>query len=754
MKNSMRISLISVLLFAWGCSDSDGGSNNNGGQPVTPPPPPVIVPPPVADGVVTVEFPGLSAVTTASILTVRGSADKNVSNIEVKGVAAQVFERPSENIWISEVPLEYGENHLTLSYSTNEKQKSLTLRPVQRLNEFAQSPAVMTRAGQTRETFIFDDSTHSLLKLDNDNKISFVYQFRVENDPDANQSKDEAHEATPYGMWVNKEASHLYYTTRFNGQFYIWGMDLETNIPYQIFGPGTHGYQNLLVNKAFPLLYRENENQLIIAHGVPVNSITGFDLDSGQLVDYNIKKPSFRYLSLVQKSNDVLLALTETQIGTNAFGEINLKQGSLMQYTYTPVIQGACRAFNNMDKFAFHHTSEHFVIAKASSLLSDDVICGINTSPTIFRPVTGYFDEYPDSGINSDYMSIAGNNLYFGGTDKNSYRINHYALSTTFPNGKANRTQIGDLISAGNSEIAPHTAREVLYDQKANKLYWVIKQSKNSSLGQIQVLDIASGEWSHLGDYAYKSFKGAELNPEDNSIYIVNDDLTSDDALIKIDLETGRDEVVIGAVEKATLAKPDFTIVASAINPEKQVIYLARKVHGRYLNPGQYPFSLLAYEISSGELSELVPVSRRPVSVGYEMAFDPQGNRVLFYDDHSGTEYQIRAINVDTGEISTLSQEKTMDGPDIYNSRDHIIDSEHNQLLSLSQEHESIYAVDLNTGIRTMVSGEEPESGPVFIRPTGIDLIGKQNIAVVADEEINALYWVDLLTRERVIIQR
>jgi hypothetical protein len=62
----------------------------------------------------------------------------------------------------------------------------------------------------------------------------------------------------------------------------------------------------------------------------------------------------------------------------------------------------------------------------------------------------------------------------------------------------------------------------------------------------------------------------------------------------------------------------------------------------------------------------------------------------------------------------------------------------------------AIHAIDIATGESTVVSGEGVGAGPEFQSPRGIALVG--TTALVGDADLNAVFAVDLLTGDRVII--
>lgn len=150
------------------------------------------------------------------------------------------------------------------------------------------------------------------------------------------------------------------------------------------------------------------------------------------------------------------------------------------------------------------------------------------------------------------------------------------------------------------------------------------------------------------------------------------------------------------------------------------------------------------------------------LNVSEAMALDSANNRVLVADVNAN-KGAVLAINLSNGNRQVISgfdsKEKKMigSGPLFTSPKSLRFDSERNAVLIADVGTKSIYLVDLATGVRTLVSGTNPETkkavgaGSTFDSPNGAEFLGDHQ-AVVADRTMETLFLVDLNTGDRQLL--
>jgi hypothetical protein len=118
---------------------------------------------------------------------------------------------------------------------------------------------------------------------------------------------------------------------------------------------------------------------------------------------------------------------------------------------------------------------------------------------------------------------------------------------------------------------------------------------------------------------------------------------------------------------------------------------------------------------------------------------------------------EIMDVNLVNGDRTILSADRSPDecldcgsGP-AFLQPDGIVMESTNRAIVTDALVGAVFAVNLTTGDRTIVSGSSTGNGPLFVRPVGIILDNADNRALVADYDANLLLSVDMTSGNRTI---
>lgn len=133
-----------------------------------------------------------------------------------------------------------------------------------------------------------------------------------------------------------------------------------------------------------------------------------------------------------------------------------------------------------------------------------------------------------------------------------------------------------------------------------------------------------------------------------------------------------------------------------------------------------------------------------------DVAIDKPRNRALVLSHGSNSIY---AVDLNTGISSLLSNNETQNTAPINLPIGIVIDSKNNRALITSSN--SIYSINLENGVREIISSPTiPNSNTLFGYLSGITLDPSTNYALVLDGPMQAVYAVDIITGERVIFSK
>lgn len=138
------------------------------------------------------------------------------------------------------------------------------------------------------------------------------------------------------------------------------------------------------------------------------------------------------------------------------------------------------------------------------------------------------------------------------------------------------------------------------------------------------------------------------------------------------------------------------------------------------------------------------------------LAVDASNHRLLALDSAKNA---VLAVDLETGVRTLLSGQDFPDSDDdlnLVNASDIIVDSQHDRALVLDPVLKAIIAVDLTTGEKSIVVDNETVEGTRnrLSNPKRLDLHPIFNYVVVVDDTLDVLMAIDLETNQRVILSR
>ena len=157
---------------------------------------------------------------------------------------------------------------------------------------------------------------------------------------------------------------------------------------------------------------------------------------------------------------------------------------------------------------------------------------------------------------------------------------------------------------------------------------------------------------------------------------------------------------------------------------------------------------LLDRSNNSQQISQLLfnkPILSNPKAI----ALDSANNRALVVDN---VLQALIAIDLNSGEITVISDANTGGGTNLDNPFGITLDSANNRVLVVDSSLDALVAIDLTSGDRTLHSDDNTGTGPNLGAPLGITLDSANNRALVVDANLDALVAIDLDSGDRTVL--
>lgn len=160
--------------------------------------------------------------------------------------------------------------------------------------------------------------------------------------------------------------------------------------------------------------------------------------------------------------------------------------------------------------------------------------------------------------------------------------------------------------------------------------------------------------------------------------------------------------------------------------------------------------AVVAIDLDTGGrtvLSDASTDAEVPLMRPQAMAMDPATGRLLVLDQNPGA---LLAVDLETGDRTTLSDTATGAGPEIGSGFDVDIDTARNRALVIAT-NDTLLAIDLASGDRTVIADAVTGSGPVLEYPTAVLVHAAGNRALVRDQGADTIVALDLETGARTV---
>jgi DNA-binding beta-propeller fold protein YncE len=289
-------------------------------------------------------------------------------------------------------------------------------------------------------------------------------------------------------------------------------------------------------------------------------------------------------------------------------------------------------------------------------------------------------------------------------------------------------------------------AREVAVDEARNRVFVTAGTD-------VFAVDLVTGERTRFHSEDECLVLGADMDTVNDRLLITLDDCGSIQSLPSAQTQVQGESAVV-ALDPVTGAPK---IIADAATGTGPLFILPDRIevdpaNGRAFVLDFLSNTLFRVDLVTGDRRVLASdtVGSGPVFFSRRMAFDEVNDRVLMLDR---SRRKVLAVDPATGNRSVLmSLASVGDGPvmRISGSADMIVDAAGDRLLMLNRSRfGTLTIVDLATGDRTLVSGEDAGSGIAFDNPFGLVLDEARDRALVLDSYRSALLAVDLATGVR-----
>jgi sugar lactone lactonase YvrE len=245
---------------------------------------------------------------------------------------------------------------------------------------------------------------------------------------------------------------------------------------------------------------------------------------------------------------------------------------------------------------------------------------------------------------------------------------------------------------------------------------------------------------SQVGNGNKFSLLGGLVLDQENQRILAAD--TGNEALVAVDLDTHNRTVVS---DIATGSGPMFDNPgALALDADNARVFVV----------DQLLKSVFAVDLTTGNrtvLSDDVTGSGPGLDTPVNIIADLANNRVIVVD--SGLDAAI-AINVITGNRTVISDSMHGTGISLSLPVGIVMDTIYNRLLVTDASLDAVVAIDPTSGDRTILSNEAlaAGSGPAFSTPVGMVIDSTNQRALVVDYDLQSLFAVDLASGDRIVI--
>ena len=360
--------------------------------------------------------------------------------------------------------------------------------------------------------------------------------------------------------------------------------------------------------------------------------------------------------------------------------------------------------------------------------------------------------------IGGSYTALVSVNLDGSGqtfivdnTTSDDYTIPSYGCCAHF-DPEQNRVLISDTADPAIYTIDVVTGmRGVVLEKTLNDSGFSDFLGLNSEKNRLYILDrdfIDVDLTNNIQAIKYDQSTGEGVNLLDaealdfydkDTVYLVD---RGRDSLMSVDLRTGNRKVISSLIIGSG---PKFdSITDLVLSGNNQTAYV--------LDDGL--FALISVDLSNGNRTI---ISDNNTGVGqffsfpHDLVLDEKNNRVLVVDNGFGIQ-SVQAVDLTSGDRTIVSNKDVGSGVDFISPKGIAADYLNNRVYVVDFTLQAILEVDLGTGNRKVLSDKNAGTGPNFAFPTGIAFDEEGNYCLVIDSDLRAVIKVDVSNGDRTII--
>lgn len=404
----------------------------------------------------------------------------------------------------------------------------------------------------------------------------------------------------------------------------------------------------------------------------------------------------------------------------------DINTGALTQYATSVNYQGS--AFNPVTGKLYGIDNEGSVYEINLSDAPDSIVSWDGSSGVNFVPGYAVIDS------SSNVLYVLNNN--FGSSEWTIYQVDlasggrAIVADDSYGTGEHLLESFG--IGAANGRLFAHT--------------------RTSSTDRIVEIDLATGNRTTVSGagvgagYALNWTMGFTVDQAGEKAYIGD----FYDEIIEVDLASGDRRLVSGKYDYLDTNLVFEQGFGLAVNKANNELYLNCAAN-----------HLIAIDLTTGERRQVTDSIRGvgvPINNAQSVRYDSVNDRVLLLNGvYQSYAPEIMSVDPLSGDRAIVTAEVIGGGEELEDFSDFAVDQVSGEIY-LAQywwngaKKNSVIKVNPETGDRTLVSGNGRGLGPVFTRIQTLELVESESIAYVLDQEVDAIFIVDLVSGNRSLL--
>lgn len=660
----------------------------------------------------TIVFPPHQSVTDASSVIVRGTAsdEEGIASVHVNGVLATTTD--GYQTWQADVPLAVRDNTLVVETvdDTGARDPDAVEIAVYRESVIVTLPSAMIADPDTQRTYILDRSTYTMFEIDPADQVSVM-----------------ASETVGTGTYVRGSS-----LTIDQANDIMWVLDWGTRGLYNIdMNTGDRTFATYVGGFTHGVLMDSARDRLLLVKGSDEHGVYVIDLETYALTPLSNANTGAgpvmdaSGLATIDSSGDRVFIVDTTQ---KALYRIDLITGDRTIVTSATI--GSGPELLNPSYVVFDKVGDRVLLIDAEriAVIAVDVATGARTIIS-------------DANVGAGAPMISPGRIAWTGTR---------ALVVDYADGLRKiwsiDTTTGDrTLFSGHRQATGEALRKpesLALDTDNRRVFvgdWITDTMYGVDLDTGDRTILSSAELGTGDNMAWLQTLIADL-PNGRVLAVSSEDWDDDDwfnDMFVIDLATG-DRTEIPYSQRMD------GIMASAYDRDNERMLISSTAY----NDGFDHSELYWHDLTTGDITAL------PIGMGtsiwdpVELVLDTAQNRTLLADY---AQEAILDVNLTTGDAVTLSGASAGAGPLLTRLSSMDVDLASNTAW-VTDRIEGVVSIDLASGDRQSVSSAGVGRGPLLRDPGALRVDVASGIGWVADVDLGALFTVDLVTGERVLL--